>query len=66
MIRKYKIKMNFNYYTFDTLNEAIEVVKLFDNAAENLDITIMREEVEGDPTTEAVRTGLNDDYPDNL
>ena len=66
MIKKYRVRINYYDYTYGTLSEAISLVKMLNFAEQPLDVQLTAIEVEGEPIAEAVRTGLNDDYPDNL
>lgn len=66
MIKKYQVRISYREFTYNTLNEAIEFIKTVDKAEEQLDVELREIQIEGEPIAEAVRTGLNDDYPDNL
>ena len=66
MIKKYRVRINYHDYTYSTLSEAISLVKMLNFAEQPLDVQLTAIEVEGEPIVEAIRTGLNDDYPDNL
>lgn len=64
MIKKYQVRISYREFTYNTLNEAIEFIRTVDKAEEQLDVDLKAIQVEGEPIVEAVRTGLNDDYPD--